>query len=55
VVQPSRRPRLALETSQVPRVEQAVAGQHLQGDVPTQGLLFGLVDHPHAAPADLTQ
>jgi hypothetical protein len=29
--------------------------EHLQGDVPAQRLLHGLVDHPHAAAAHLAQ
>ena len=33
----------------------AWAGQHLQGDVPAQRHLLGLVDHAHAAAADLAQ
>src|SRR5262249_25493987 len=30
-------------------------GQHLEGDAPAQGLLLGLVNHAHAAAADLAQ
>jgi hypothetical protein len=55
VVQPRRRPRLALEPPQVPGVEQGVGGQHLDGDVPAQGQLLRLVDDPHAAPAHLPE
>jgi hypothetical protein len=55
VVQQRRRPRLAAEALQVPRGEQGVAGQHLQGDVPAQRLLHRLVDHAHAAAAHLAQ
>ena len=55
VVQLGRRPRLALEAAQLPRVEQGVAGQHLDGHVPAQGELLRLVDDPHAAAAHLPQ
>ena len=44
-----------LEAAQVLRVVQAVGGQHLDGHVPAQRQLLGLVDDPHAAPAHLAQ
>jgi hypothetical protein len=55
VVQPRRRPRLALEAAQLPGVEQGVGRQHLEGDVPAQRDQFSLVDDPHAPAADLAQ
>src|SRR5262249_17293587 len=53
VVQPRRRPRLAVEPEQVPGIPQAVPRQDLQGHAAAQRLLFGLVHHAHAAPAHL--
>jgi hypothetical protein len=53
VVQPRRRPRLALEALDVAGVAQGPGRQHLQRHAPAQRLLLGLVDHAHAAPAYL--
>jgi hypothetical protein len=50
VVQLRRRPRLTLEAAQLPRVEQSVGRQHLDGHVPAEGALLRLVDDAHAAP-----
>src|SRR2546430_12975672 len=36
-------------------IEQCVSEQHLEGDVPAQRLLLGLVHDAHAAPADLAE
>jgi len=47
-----RRARLALEAAQVPRIEQGVGGQHLDGHEPAQRQLLGLVDDAHAAAAE---
>ena len=51
VVQPCSGPRLTLEAGQLAGVEQGVVGQDLQGHVPAERLLLGLVDDAHAAPA----
>ena len=53
VVQPRRRPRLAAEPSEVPRVGQGVRRQDLQRDVPAERLLLGLVHDAHPAAAHL--
>ena len=55
VVQPRRRARLELESLHLHRVDPAVQRQDLQGDPPPQRLLHRLVDHAHAAPADLAE
>ncbi len=55
MVQPRRRPRLAAEALQAGRVAGDGQGQHLESDASSQGLLLGLVDDAHAAPADLAQ
>ena len=56
VVQPRRRAGLALEPADLLRVGQDRAGgQDLQRHPPAQRLLLGLVDDPHAAPADLAE
>ena len=55
VVQPSGRPRLPLEPQHLLGVGESRIGQDLEGDPPAQRLLLGLVDHPHAAPADLAE
>ena len=53
VVQAGRRPRLVLEALQPPRVHRRGERQHLQRHAPAQRQLLRLVDHAHAAPADL--
>jgi hypothetical protein len=53
VVQPRRRPSLALEAPHLAGVGQGAHRQHLEGDAAAQGFLLSLVDHPHAAPPDL--
>ena len=55
VVQPRCRPRLPLEPQHLLGVGESRIGQNLEGDPPTQRLLLGLVDDPHAAPADLAK
>ena len=45
---------LVLEALQLPGIERAGQGQDFQGDTPDQRKLLGLVDDPHAAPADFT-
>ena len=55
VVQPGRGPRLAAEPLQAPGVAGDRVGQDLQGDVPAQRQLLGLVDDAHAAAADLAE
>jgi hypothetical protein len=53
MVQPGRRARLPLEPSHLVGIGQHPGRQDLQGHPAAQVLLLGLVDHPHAAPADL--
>ncbi len=53
VMQPRSRPRLAAESLEVGRG--AAMRQHLQGDVPPQRLLHGLVHHAHAPLAQLAE
>ncbi len=53
VVQPRRRPRLQPEPLDLHRVDPAVQRQDLQRHAAAERLLDGLVDHPHAALADL--
>ena len=55
VVQPRRRARLPLEPLPLLPVGEHLLGQDLQRHVPAQRDLFGLVDDPHAAAADLPQ
>ena len=55
VVQLGRRPRLAAEPLAQLGVEPRVARQDLQRHVPAQRGLLGLVDHAHAAAADLAE
>jgi hypothetical protein len=55
VVQPGRRPRLALEAAQLLGVGEGVRRQDLEGHAPAERLLLGLVDDPHAAVADFTK
>jgi hypothetical protein len=55
VVQPRCRPRFPPEAAQLPRVQQRVGRQDLDGHVPAQGELVRLVHHAHAAPAHLAQ
>jgi len=55
VMQLCRRPRLAMETPQVPRIEQGMRGQHLDGHMPAQRQLLRLVDDAHPTSAHLTQ
>ena len=55
VVQPSGRPRLPLETEHLLGVGESRLGQNLEGNPPAERLLLGLVDDPHAAPADLAE
>src|SRR5262249_39272867 len=54
VVQAGGRLRLPLEPLALAVVKEELR-QHLQGDVPAQGDLLGLIDDAHAAPADLAQ
>ena len=44
---------LILKSRQLTRVQHGGKGQYLQGDASTERLLFGFVDHAHAAAADL--
>jgi hypothetical protein len=53
VVQRGGRPGLVVEALQLPRVQRSGEGQHLEGHAAAQRELFGLVDHAHAAAADL--
>jgi len=53
VMQAGRGPCLAPEPFQVSWWRQAVEGEHLEGHVPAQRFLHGLVDHAHAAAAHL--
>ena len=53
VVQQGRDPRLALEPKQLDRRRQSIARQDLECDAATEALLHGLVNDPHAAPANL--
>ena len=55
VVQLGRRPRLALGTRSRLASSSSACRQHLQGDVPAQRVLLGLVDDAHAAAADLAE
>ena len=55
VVQPRRGPRLPLEPQHLLGVGQGRIGQDLQRHAPAERLLLGLVDHAHAAPADLAE
>ncbi len=55
VVQPRRRLRLAAEPFQGQAVFRNLAGQDLERHLAAQADLLGLVDHPHAAPADLAE
>ncbi len=55
VVQPRRGTRLALESLHLLRGGESRIGQDLQGYPPAQRLLLGLVDHAHAAAADLAE
>ena len=55
VVQPRRRLRLALEPPHLLRVQQRAGREDLQRHAAAQRLLLGLVDHAHAAPADLAE
>ena len=55
VVELGGRLRFALEAPLGPDIEQHAPGQHLQGHVPSQRNLLGLVDDAHAAFADLAQ
>ena len=55
VVQPRRRPGLALEPPHLLGVEQRAGREHLQRHAPAQRFLLGLVDHAHAAAADLAE
>ncbi len=54
VVQQPRGLRLLLEPLQVPLVEHGRQRQHLQGHAAAERELLGLIDHPHAAAAHLT-
>ena len=53
MVQRRRRLRLALETRQRLRIARDVVGQELQRDEAVQARVLGLVDHAHAAAAQL--
>jgi hypothetical protein len=53
VVQPGRRPRLALEAMHLPVACQRPRRQDLERHAPAERLLLGLVDDAHAAPPDL--
>ena len=55
VVQPRRGPGLAVEPADLLGGPGDARGQHLQGDVPAERLLLGLVDDAHAAAADLAE
>jgi hypothetical protein len=55
VVQPGRGPCLAAEPLLAAGVLADGGGEDFQRDVPAQGELLGLVDDPHAAPADLAE
>ena len=55
VVELRRRPRLAAEAGQRLEVLRDLPGQDLQGHAAAEGDLLGLVDHAHAAPADLAE
>jgi hypothetical protein len=50
-----RRLGLVLEALQLPGVQGRGERQHLQGHAPLQRELHRLVNHPHAAPADLAE
>jgi hypothetical protein len=53
VLEVGGRLRLVLEALESPGVHRCGERQHLQGHPPAQGELLGLIDDPHAAPADL--
>ncbi len=55
VVQPGRGLRLTLEPAHLLGVEQRPGREHLRGHAAAQRLLLGLVDHAHAAAADLAE
>ena len=55
VVQPRRGPRLPLETLHLLRVSESRIRQNLQRDASAQRFLLGLVDHAHAAAANLAE
>jgi hypothetical protein len=55
VLQLGDRRRLNLESSQIPASGMSAREDHLQGDHPFQSEVPGLVDHSHAASADLPQ
>src|SRR5262249_48221656 len=55
VVQPGRGPRFAAEPLLAAGVLAEGGREDLQGDVPAQRELLGLVDDPHAAPAHLAE
>ena len=55
VVQLGRGLRLALEPPHLLGVQQRAGREHLQRHPPAERFLLGLVDHPHAAAADLAE
>jgi hypothetical protein len=55
VLEPGHRLRLELEPLQRPRIHRRGQGEHLQRDPAAQRELLGLVDDPHAPPADLPE
>ena len=55
VVQPGGAAGLAAEPEQPERVAAGLGREHLQGDVPAEGHLLGLVHHPHPAAGHLPQ
>jgi hypothetical protein len=55
VVQLGGRPGLAMEAADLILAASGPRGEHLQGDLPAEALLLGLVDDPHAAAADLAE
>jgi hypothetical protein len=55
MVQPRSSPRLPAKPLEALGVEQGVRRQHFERDTPAQRHLLGLVDDPHASPADFTE
>ncbi len=55
MVQPGRSPRLALEPQDLLGIGEGRIGEDLERDAPAKRLLLGLVDHAHAAAADLAE
>src|SRR5262249_46497653 len=55
VVQARCRLGLALKALLMSGIEEGADRQNLEGDAPSERLLLGLIDDPHAAAADLAQ